>query len=147
MASTTTTDSATSLPATTRDRLLKVDTMGRVRTSRERRQAILEEFDQSGVSAAQFAQLAGIRYSTFAAWMARRRRTKLGGGKTTTTSRRPPLRLVEAVIDRASSQARSPDQALLLHLPGGAKLEISSPTQVSLVVALVQALQPPAVRC
>ena len=52
--------------------LLKVDTRGRVRTSLERRQAILEEFDQSGVSAAQFAKLAGIRYSTFAAWVNRR---------------------------------------------------------------------------
>lgn len=149
MASTTATDSTTSLRvANAEGGLLKMDTLGRVRTSRERRQAILEEFDQSGVSAAQFAQLAGIGYSTFAGWLARRRRSKSGKGTTATISRRPALRLVEAVVDRASSsQERSPDQALLLHLPGGARLEIISPAQVPLVAALVQALQPPAARC
>jgi lambda repressor-like predicted transcriptional regulator len=37
-----------------------------VRATPERRAAILTEFDRSGVSAAQFARLAGIKYSTFA---------------------------------------------------------------------------------
>ncbi|MEQ2009658.1 MAG: hypothetical protein ABMA26_22980 [Limisphaerales bacterium] len=46
------------MATTTPGVLLKMDTRGRVRTSPERRQAILAEFNRSGVSAAQFAQLA-----------------------------------------------------------------------------------------
>lgn len=149
MASTTTSDSTTS-PAglTAQGRLLKTDTLGRVRTSRERRQAILDEFDQSGVSAAQFAKLAGLSYSTFAAWVQRRRKPKPEKPKsvtTTTASRRPALRLVEAVVDRAPGRSSGP--AVVLHLPGQVRLEFSTPAQVPLIVALLQALQPSAVRC
>lgn len=148
MASTTTSDSTTS-PAglTAQGRLLKTDTLGRVRTSRERRQAILDEFDQSGVSAAQFAKLAGLRYSTFAAWV-QRRKPKPEEPKAVTkgaASRRPALRLVEAVVDRASG--RSSGQAVVLYLPGQARLEFSTADQIPLVAALLQALQPPAARC
>ena len=140
MATLTATGSTSSLPvAAGNGGLLKMDTQGRVRTSRERRQAILDEFDQSGVSAAQFAKLAGIGYSTFAGWMHRRRRPKSGAA-----SRRPSLRLVEAVIDPGRN---APDQGLLVHLRGGVRLEMTSPAQVPMVVALVQALQPPGARC
>ena len=151
MASSTAIDSASSLPlAPASGGLLKMDTLGRMYTSRERRQAILDEFDQSGVSAAQFAKLVGIRYSTFAAWVHRRRRRKLGKGKAVrraAASRRPALRLVEALIDPARQIRNAPNQGLLLHLPGGTRLEFSSPDQVALVAALVRALQPPAARC
>ena len=53
---------------------LKADVPGRVCSTPERRAAILAEFDRSGVSAAQFARLAGINYSTFAQWVQRHRR-------------------------------------------------------------------------
>ena len=79
MASTTSTNVATSLSvATAQGSLLKLDTRGRVRSSKERRQAILAEFDRSGVSGAQFAKLTGLRYSTFAGWVSRHRKAKAG---------------------------------------------------------------------
>ncbi len=53
-----------------------VDTKGRVRTSKEQRRVLLAEFERSGVSATQFAQRTGLKYSTFAAWVHRYRRTK-----------------------------------------------------------------------
>ena len=49
--------------------LLKTDVLGRLRITREHRQRLIEEFDRSGTSAARFAQLAGLKYSTFAAWV------------------------------------------------------------------------------
>ena len=52
--------------------LLKVDRIGRVQTSVERREALLDEFERCGVSAAQFAKRVGVRYSTFAAWRQKR---------------------------------------------------------------------------
>ena len=38
------------------DRILKVDAAGRVWTPREQREAVLDEFERSGVPAAKFAQ-------------------------------------------------------------------------------------------
>ncbi len=108
-----------------------LDTKGRVRTSKEQRRIILAEFQRSGVSAAQFAQRAGLKYSTFAAWVQRYRRTKRPG-------RKSPVRLLEAVV---ASTPLSP--ALEVQLPGGARLEIRDASQVALVAALVRALEKP----
>src|SRR5271170_1292424 len=56
--------------------ILKRDSVGRVRTPRERRDAILKEFDQSGMSGQKFAKWAGIKYTTFANWLQRRRKQR-----------------------------------------------------------------------
>jgi transposase-like protein len=87
-----------------------VDSKGRVRTSKEQRRLILTEFERSGVSAAQFAQRSGVKYSTFAAWVQRYRRTKRPGPKSA-------VRLLEAVVAQAPLIA-----ALQVQLPGGARL-------------------------
>jgi hypothetical protein len=42
--------------------VLKVDRRGRVRVSRERREALLSEYDRSSMSAAAFADWLGIKY-------------------------------------------------------------------------------------
>ncbi len=108
-----------------------LDTKGRVRTSREQRRVILAEFERSGLSAARFARQTGLKYSTFAAWVLRYRRTKRSG-------RKPALRLLEAVVTPA---AASP--AVLVHLPGGAQVELRQTSQIPLMAALVQALESP----
>jgi len=58
--------------------ILKTDDRGRVRTPVDRREALLDEFERSGVSGMKFAQLAGIKYATFANWIQKRRRTREG---------------------------------------------------------------------
>ena len=108
-----------------------LDTKGRVRTSREQRRVILAEFERSGVSAARFAQRAGLKYSTFAAWVQRYRRTKR-------PKRRSPLRLLEAVLGPAPLMP-----ALQVQLPAGARLEIREAGQIPLAAALVRALEKP----
>ena len=50
-----------------------------MRTPRAKREAILDEFDRSGMSGAEFAQYLGIKYQTFATWV-QKRRTQKGGG-------------------------------------------------------------------
>lgn len=127
-----------------------MDTRGRVRISSEQRQAILAAFDRSGVSGAQFAKLAGLRYSTFAGWVSRHRKAKPGAKVATppvAPARPTPLRWVEAMMDPAGPGQNPSPQGLLVHLPGGVRLELTAPAQVPLAVALVQALQPPAARC
>src|SRR5579864_8235425 len=76
--------------------LSKIDAKGRVRTAREQREVILDEFERSSLSGAEFAKLVGVRYSTFAGWIHRRRKSRLGNGETKKAS--SGLRLLEAVI-------------------------------------------------
>jgi len=45
-----------------------------VRVPRARREMLLDEWERSGGSAAQFADYVGIRYSTFANWIQKRRK-------------------------------------------------------------------------
>jgi len=54
--------------------ILKRDVLGRVKTPREHREAILKEFDQSGMSGQKFAKWAGIKYTTFITWVQKDRR-------------------------------------------------------------------------
>ena len=64
------------------EELLKVDALGRVWASRQRREALLDEFERSGTSAAQFAALTGVKCPTFASWVQKRRRGKDAAGRT-----------------------------------------------------------------
>jgi hypothetical protein len=47
------------------NRILKVDTLKRVRVPKARREAILDEFERSGLSGAAFAKLHGLKGPTF----------------------------------------------------------------------------------
>lgn len=107
-----------------------LDTKGRVRTTKEQRCVIIAQFENSGMSAAQFARRTGLKYSTFAAWVQRYRRTKR-------PTRKSPMRLLEAVVAPAPLSPTLPVQ-----LPGGARLEIRAAAQVPLVAALLRALEP-----
>lgn len=141
MASTTPNESSTTLAAALVEAtLLKMDTRGRVCVSKEKRNAILDEFERSGVSAAQFAKIAGLKYSTLAGWRQRYRRSK-------PPTRRPRVRLLEALVDPELSAGSGSSPALLLFLPGEIRLEVRSVAQLPLAVALVKALQPPAPGC
>ena len=54
--------------------ILKVDEAGRVRTPPEKREALLAEFDRSGMTGAQFARFSGVRYPTLMNWVQKRRK-------------------------------------------------------------------------
>jgi len=107
------------------------DTKGRLRASKEQRRVILAKFEESGLSAARFAQRSGLKYSTFAAWVQRYRRVKR-------PERKPALRLLEAVV-----APTAPAVWLQLHLPNGVRLEINDASQIPLAAALVRALEKP----
>jgi hypothetical protein len=128
--------------------LLKTDTAGRVFTPTARRKQLLDEFEHSGLSAAKFAALVGVKYSTFAAW-----RLRLGQSPAETPEAKAPeaspksVRWLEAVLDQAQTQGGSMASALRLQLPGGAGLEISQASQIPLAAALLAALAQPAQPC
>jgi hypothetical protein len=112
-----------------------VDSKGRLRASKEQRRVILAEFERRRMSAAQFAKVAGLKYSTFAAWVQRYRRAR--------PKRAPqPMRLLEAVVPPAPVAGGKP-LALMVELPGGARLEIGQVEQVPLAAALLDSLHRP----
>lgn len=116
--------------------ILKRDVVGRVWTPKERREALLDEFEASGLSGAKFAQMVGVKYPTFANWAKQRRES--GQGSTNKGAPGvPALRWVEAVVDKAAGETRV---GLTIHLPGGARMQIADPGQAALAASLLRAL-------
>src|SRR5215211_3258209 len=116
--------------------ILKTDVLGRVHTSKERREVLLDEFEASGLSGAKFAELVGVKYQTFANWaQQRRKRNKQYPAKTKGAAQPvPQLRWVEALADK---EVCAKATVLTVHLPSGARLEIGDTSQAMLAAALL----------
>lgn len=123
-------------------KILNRDVKGRLAVPRAQREALVEEFERSGLAATQFAQALGIHYSTFAWWVRQRRRDR-EGGPNEGGGRLSAVTLVEAVPASQKLDAAPcvEVQALELTLPGGAKLRITGVAQVALAVQLINALR------
>jgi len=100
-------------------------------TPAARREELLAEFGRSGLSGAKFAALAGIKYSTFAAWVQRQRRQTPSPAPKAV----PAMEWLETVVGRA--QAAGP--VLRVRLPSGVVVEVTEAAQVPVVAALLRA--------
>ena len=118
----------------TGDGVLKMDTAGRVRVSRERRERLLREFATSGISARRFAQLAGVNPVTFYSWLQKQR--VLGSG-TPVRSGESPVSFMEAVLGCPPAVQSFSDAPLVVHLCGGARAEVASRQGVPLLAQLL----------
>jgi len=126
--------------------IFKTDTVGRVRVSRARREALLDEFERSGASGAQFAAYVGVKYSTFAYWVSQRRRRKKALELDESRPDAPrqghgakALRWWETVIEPPAKGASEPE-VLRVQLPGGARLDIATAAQATLAAVLLEKL-------
>ena len=130
------------------EELLKMDARGRVLASRERREALLEEFGKSGMSGAQFARWAGINYKTFCAWQHRRRRAagqQISKSRGVELAESGSVKLVEAVLGEAAGGhsskglgcGRPGSGGLAVDLPGGCRLWLESPAHLAMAAELV----------
>ena len=117
--------------------ILPVDTRGRVRVSRERREVLLAQFDKSGMTGKRFAAFAGINYQTLCGWLQKRRKAAVGKGLAVTEPR--SLQWVEAVAEGESPRAPKPG-VLVVHLSGGARMEISDPMSAALAAEMLRSL-------
>jgi len=125
--------------------ILKIDARGRVRVPVERREALLDEFEKSGLSGKKFAQLVGIKHQTFATWATKRRKQRgtirvRGTRPQESPAPVPRLQWVEAVVEKDAVATGQRREALSVHLPGGARLEIGDGRQVGLAAELLRAL-------
>lgn len=102
--------------------ILKTDVLGRIWTPKEKRDAMVAEYERSTMSAAEFAKWSGVRYATFTGWVqkARRERRKKAVTPVEATGSGEVMRWAEAVCAEPSGTATSP---LTIHLQGGIRVE------------------------
>jgi hypothetical protein len=125
--------------------ILKTDTLGRVFTPAARREKLLDEFEQSGLSGAKFAQLTGLKYSTFAIWAQRRRRQRGTPAPPSQKVPATPAQWLEAVVEQAAQ--REGADPVRVRLPGGVWVEVQHTGQAPLVAALLRAWEKAAPAC
>lgn len=120
--------------------ILKRDSVGRVKTPRERRQAILEEFDKSGMSGQKFAKWAGIKYTTFANWLQQRRKQR-SKEAAASGSASAGVQWVEALVTK-SARGRNGFKAetIIIHAEG-LRVELGDAKQVGVAVAFLREWQ------
>ena len=119
------------------DIVLKADRLGRVKVTRDRREAILEEFDRSGMSGAGFARHFGIKYPTFASWILKRRKSSSQEDHPVQVEE---VHFVEAVVDPGNPVRSGGMNGVRVELPGGAHLELQDERQTGLVAHLLNTL-------
>ena len=107
-----------------------------MRVSVERRQRLLAEYEQSGLSARKFTELVGIKYQTFANWLQKRRRLGSSSAKPADT-----VQWLEAVVEKAKTSGLATTPALIVALPGGAQMEIGDAQQAALAALLLRSLR------
>ena len=124
--------------------VLKQDVLGRVKTPKARREELLDEFERSGLPGLKFAELAGIKYQTFATWAQKRRRQRGDYAAGKMTAAKKSVQWLEAVLERPpGAVVKTGGLSLVLPLLGGMRVEISDEKQVAMAAALVRALQKP----
>ena len=121
------------------EHFLKTDVLGRVRTPPERRRELLDEFERSGISGAEFARIVGINYQTLASWVQARRKKRGDYSKAPAKPRIARARWIEAVADASASV--SAGAALVIELPGGASMRVGDAAQAALASCVLKALQ------
>ncbi len=109
--------------------IVKSDRSGRTRYTTQYKQEVIAAYESSSVSAPDFAKQCGIKYPTFAAWIAAR---KHGDPKSAGVNI-PAFLLAELA-------STSDGAALEVRLPGGAVARASDVEQIRLLAALIRQL-------
>lgn len=116
--------------------IVKEDRLGRRRTRPEQREAMLAEYEGSGMSGPEYAEYIRVKYPTFAAWLQRRKRE----GKVEAASEaKPALQWVEAEVEREGEKAPG-STGLVIRLRGGEEMLIRDGAGVKLAVEVLRQL-------
>ena len=111
--------------------IIKSDRVGRPRYTQEYKDEVLAAYEASGMSGPAFAEHCGLKYPTFASWVAKRRRR--GNGRANAPAGKQQFVLAEFGAPAESG-------GLHVELPGGASARLTDAGQVSLLAALIRAL-------
>ena len=114
--------------------IIKSDRAGRTRYTQTYKDEVVAAYRQSNMSAAAFAKHCGVKYPTFASWVAKARRPGAQrGDKSAVDSSGQRFILAEI----GASQAEEP---LKVELPGGVIAHVSCSQQLGLLADLLKAL-------
>ncbi len=120
-------------PTASESSIVRTGRDGRLCFKPNQRQALLDAFETSSLSAMAFAKQHGIKYQTFIAWRRKRRERAEGAGRSADQT------FAEVLVrePRPSSQ----ESALRVRLPCGTIIEVPSRSALPLVVELISALR------
>ncbi|MEZ7921187.1 MAG: hypothetical protein QMC24_12730 [Akkermansiaceae bacterium] len=110
--------------------IIKSDRIGRARYSSEYKAEVFVAYQKSGMSGPAFAQQCGIKYPTFACWIA----------KAKTQNSAPVTKPSEQSFFIAEIGNLSSREGLSVSLPGGASVQVTTPDEAQLLGILLKAL-------
>ena len=109
--------------------IVKSDHSGRTRYAAQYKREVVAAFESSSLSAPAFARQCGIKYPTFAAWIAARKHREAKPAH-----KNPPAFIIAEVA------AETDGAALEVRLPGGAVVRASDAEQIRLLAELLRQL-------
>ena len=115
--------------------ILKVDEVGRIQTPPEKREALLAEYERSGMTGAQFARFSGVRYATLMYWLQRRRK-EAGRSEQMATPGPDHPRWLEARVEGEVPKSEN----LVVEMGGGVRMLVGNRTQAALAGELLRAM-------
>ena len=118
------------------EQILIQDSLGRVRTPRERREVLLEEYERSGMSGIAFAEKYGIKYTTLASWIQKKKKRTLSDQKGPEVG--VGVQWVEAVVPEQRDYMEQ--GAPLIVRIGGAEMEVADRKGAMLAVEVLRQL-------
>lgn len=116
--------------------ILKVDEAGRVQMPSGKREAMLAEYDRSGMTGAQFARFVGVRYSTLMYWLQKRRKEAGRGEPRERTARPDHPRWLEARVEGDVPKCEN----LVVEVGGEVRMLVGSRTQAALAGEVLRAM-------
>ena len=120
--------------------ILNQDSLGRVRTPLAKRQEILAAFDGAGMSAARFAAMVGINYSTFCSWVQERNQKQGKDSVLTGAAAKPKVQWIEAEIACGAEQRCAGNGMEIEFLGGGARLRVRDERDAELAAVVLRAM-------
>ena len=120
--------------------ILKQDSLGRVLTPLAKRQEILAAFDGAGMSAARFAAMVGINYSTFCSWVQERNKKQGKDSLLTEAAAKPQVQWIEAEMACGAKPRCGGDGMEIELLGGGARLRVRDERDAELAAVVLRAM-------
>jgi transposase-like protein len=117
---------------TTSTALVKSDRAGRTRYTKTYKSEVVAAYEQSGMTAAAFAQHCGIKYPTFASWLPKSKRSSQSNDQSHELAQ--PFVIAEFASPPAADSIK-------LELPSGVIVHISSSSQLGLLADLLKTLR------
>jgi len=116
--------------------ITKTDRIGRARYSEEYKREVLDGFEASAMGGPAFARHCGLKYPTFAGWVAKRKRE---GAQGLSDVGSEPEKFVIAEFAESGTD-RAPGGHLRVSLPGGASAEVVDTAGAGLLAHLLKSL-------